>query len=233
MKKYFSTQQKKCIIVKPTQHWFMKKFYILLIVLITLGFVSRAKGDMTSSNYEIYSDSIGVNGGNFSSSTTNSLSDTLGETSAATVSSTSYTIEGGFQAMSRGSLSVSVSNNGSVDLGTLSPSAVNTASVTVAVSTDSDTGYSLSITSAGSMPLASIVPPNTVTTGTEGYGFSASGIDSAFSGEQAVGPILVASASSPVTGDNTTLTFKAALGSGDYNASTFSQSIVLTASANI
>lgn len=212
----------------------MKKFFLALVLLAPWCFAGIANGDMSSTHYQIYADSIGVDGGNFSSSTSFSLTDTIGEPAAGTVSSTDYEVRGGFQAMDRGTLVVSVGNGGTINMGTLSPKTVGTASVDVAISTDSATGYELSISSvSGPAPLADVVPPAVVTAGVEGYGFSASGPDSVISGDVPVQPSLISSTSSPVISDVTTLIFKAAMGSGNYAGAGFSQTIGLTASANI
>lgn len=202
----------------------MKKL-IAIFISILLLFPAGAFGDMTSTNYTIYSDAIGVSGGDFSSSTTYTLTDTFGETPVAYSSSTNYIVNAGYQATTRGSLTLVISTS-SLALGILSTTAVNSATTTVSITTDG--GYNLSISSvSGIMPAA--VVDGSVTAGSEEYGLSATGSDAAFSGDAAViNGLVLASTSTAVTNDATVLVFKAAATTSSI-ASTYSQTIGLTA----
>lgn len=202
---------------------------LFLAALIPANF---ARSEMSSTNYQIYADSIGIDGGVYSSSTSFTLFDTIGESPAGTVTSTSYELSAGFQTMERGTLSVSVSAS-SLDLGTLSKTQVKSASTNVTVSTNASTGYSLSISSAtGIMPSA--VSDGTVSAGSEEYGMSVSGSNAAFTNDRSVtsGRVL-ASATVPVINDITTLTFKASISSASAAAANDNQAITLTVSANL
>jgi len=139
-----------------------------------------------------------------------------------------FTLRGGFQAMERASLSVDVSPS-SVALGQLSLSAVNSSSVVLTVTTDATTGYSAILTEDGNLRKGegganddiNDVSDGTVTAGSEEYGISTTGgagvlaVDTALSGS-----VTVASNESTATGEETTVNFKAAVGSqsraGDY-----------------
>lgn len=204
----------------------------LKIFLIAMFLFSplTAYGEMTSTNYTIYADSIGMGGGSYSTSTSFSLNDTIGEGAAGTSTSTTYEVRGGYQAMDRGTLSVSLSSN-SLTLGTLNASSVNTASTNVTISCDAPSGYTLSASAlSGTMPAG--VADGTVSSGSEEYGVAVSGTDSSVSGDVAIVQGLeLASSNIPVRDSVVTLTFKASMASnsspGDYT-----QSITLTAVAN-
>ena len=143
-----------------------KIIYSFLIAGVILFFNPSASfAAMSSTNYYIYSDAVGVNGGDLSTSSLYSLQDTAGDTSAASLASPSFTLQGGYQAMERGTITISIDQN-SLNLGTLSTSQVNSASTTVTVSTDSTSGYTLSTGSvSGTMPAA--VADGVVTAGSE------------------------------------------------------------------
>lgn len=205
----------------------MKKLtsIFVLFVLLLPVFVQAA---MTSTSYSIIFDAIGVTGGEISTSTSYTISDTVSENFAQVATSTTYTVKGGFQSADFGSLVFTLSS-GSLNLGTLSASTVNSASVNATVS--SDTGYSLSVLNvSGTMPAA--VSGGAVVAGTEGYGFTASGANSVIVGDVAVAPgVVISNTLSQAINDITALTFKAAM-SATSTAGSYSQSIDLVATAH-
>lgn len=190
-----------------------------------------AYGEMNSNNFYIYADSIGLNGGEIATSTSYTLNGTTNDSPGGQVTSTSYNIYGGYQAMEvQESLSVSLDTT-ALALGTLSTSVVTTASAIVTVITNSNSGYSVSFSGVSGTMVAS-VSDGTVTAGSEEYGVSVTGAHTAFADDRSVvaGRIL-ASSSNPTLGDAATLNFKAAAAVGTA-AATFAQTITLTASAN-
>ena len=207
----------------------MRRIIIAILILLALVAPRLVFAVMTSTNYSIIFDAVGVAGGDYITSTTYSLSETIGETPVLTASSTSYKVEGGYQAAVFGSLSFTLDTN-TINLGTLSTSAVNSSAVIATVSNDSS-GYILSINNVvGSMPAA--VTGGAVVAGIEGYGFSASGIHSSIIGDVPVaGGTVIASTSAPASNAITTLTFKAAA-SATSTPGTYSQIIDLVAAAN-
>ncbi|MFA6105613.1 MAG: hypothetical protein WC725_03415 [Patescibacteria group bacterium] len=207
----------------------MIKKIIILSSFLTLFIPQLVFGVMTSTNYSIIFDSVGLAGGDNLTSTSYSLSETIGETPVLTSSSTTYQIQGGYQASIFGSLGISLNTN-SLNLGTLSDTAVNSATAIATVTSES-AGYLLTVNSAtGVMPAA--VVGGTVTAGTEGYGFSASGPNSAIVGDvPVVGGTIIASTTAQVINDQNTLTFKAAASSTSV-AGTYSQSVDLVVSPN-
>jgi hypothetical protein len=207
----------------------MKKIIITICTIFSLFIPQLVFGVMTSTNYSIIFDAVGVAGGNYITSTSYSLSETIGETPVLTATSTTYRVDGGYQAAIFGVLSFTLDTN-SINLGTLSTSTVSSAAAVATVTSDM-AGYLLSINSAvGAMP-ANVVG-GVVVAGTEGYGFSASGLNSSVVGDvPVVGGTIVASTTQPVFGEQTTLTFKASASVGSV-AGNYSQAVDLVASVN-
>jgi len=205
---------------------------IFLLCALGVGFPVGSFGAMSSTNYYIYADAVEIGGGVLGTSSAYSLQGTLGEGTIGTASSTSYEIKAGYQYMERGSLSFSLSAS-SVALGTLSVSAVSSGSLTATVDTDSLTGYTLAISSVSGTGLAAVAD-GTVSAGAEEYGLAVSGSEAAFSNDRAIqAGQAIASTSSPMTVPSaTSITIKAAISDSSV-AGSRSQSIVLTASANI
>ena len=202
------------------------KFY--LIASLTLLFIPQlVYGVMTSTNYTITFDAIGMSG-NGSTSTSYYLSDIIGETPVAIVTSTSYIVNGGFQSAIVGTLNYSLST-AVINLGTLSSGAVNSANTVATISSDS--GFTLTTANiSGTMPAA--VVGGTVTAGTEGYGLSVVGTYSSVIGDvPIINGLSIASSTAQVISDPTTIIFKASA-SGGSTPGSYSQSIDLVASAN-
>ncbi|MFA6486671.1 MAG: hypothetical protein WCT40_04920 [Candidatus Magasanikbacteria bacterium] len=188
---------------------------------------------MTSSHYSIYADSIDT-GGIFSASTTYSMQSTIGESPVGVASSSSgYEIRGGYQAMEQGYLSFE-SGASSFSLGELSTSTVSAASTTITISTDSATGYSLSIASAAmttGTALTAIATP-TFVPGVESYGMVTSTVGGS---EGSAFPIadssLIYTVSGALTNSQTVVTVKAAISEAT-TPGTRAQIITLQAVAN-
>lgn len=206
-----------------------KTFSLFILVVWLFLTVAPVQADMTSTNYHIFADSVNT-GGELSTSTNYSLQDTTGESPAGVQTSGSYEVRGGYQAMERGTLSVSLDSN-SLNLGELSVSSVASASTVATITTDSDTGYNLSIGSVSGASLHSVIDGE-VTAGQEEYGVAVSGVGASFADDQAVtGGLLLASEPGVTTDRAITLTFKASRAAGSASA-TYSQSIVLATMAN-
>jgi len=112
--------------------------------------------------------------------------------------------------MEKGILSMSISGT-ALNLGTLDIGAVSSASTVATITTDSFTGYTLSIGSVSGTVLTA-VSDGAVTAGSEEYGMAVSGADAAFADDRGVSAgLALASANSAVTSREATLTFKAAI----------------------
>lgn len=204
-----------------------KLFSIIIVLGLSFPFVSL--GMMSSSNYTIYADSVDA-GGVFSSGGAYSLEDTTGESPAGFVTSSVYEVRGGYQAMDWTSLSMNISST-NLDLGTASTTQINSASTTVTITTDSSSGYSMSISNISGTSLASVVD-GSVTAGQEEYGLAISGSDALFSDDRGItGGLSLASTSTAATNSATVLTFKASISASTASGAR-SQSITLNGSVN-
>ncbi len=207
----------------------LKRIFGSLLAVLLLGFPVASLAFMSSTNFQIISDTIGVGGG-LSTSTSYGLQDTLGTISIGIVSSTSYRIIGGFQTSESNGITLQV-NNTSLNLGTLSSSMVSSANTTATVTTDAPTGYTLSV---GAVTGTSVTPvaDGSITAGSEEYGLTTTGAESLVSTDVAVtNGLNLASSAAAITGSATMIVFKASISSASAQA-TYSQNITLTAASN-
>ena len=200
---------------------------------LLLGFLvlpTASWGLMSSTNYTIFADSVD-SGGILSTGGVYSLQDTGGESPVGSSTSSSYEVIGGYQAMDWSVLTMDV-NTTTINLGTLAIDQVASASAVISVSADASTGYVLSVASISGTSLGS-VSDGSVSPAHEEYGVAVSGPDAAFSDDRAITAGLnLSSSSTPVVGAQTTLTFKATIGTASV-AGGRSQSVTLIASTNI
>lgn len=204
--------------------------FLLIMALGFLLFPSVSWGVMSSSNYTIFADSID-SGGVLSASGTYSLEDTAGESPAESASSSTYEVIGGYQAMDWSVLTMDIDTT-TVNLGTLIIDRVATSAVVVSVTADASTGYVLSVASVSGTILGG-VSDGSITPGQEEYGVAVSGTDAAFGDDRAITAGLnLSSSSTPVVSAQTTIIFKATMGSASV-AGGRNQSVTLTASTNI
>lgn len=206
----------------------MKIFFTTIFVVLVsfFGFVNSAETEMTGGDFQIYADTFSfisaetMSGGDFT------LSGTGGELSPTSTSGGTYVLNGGFQAAETGILSFSLSAN-SINFGTMDPVAVSSDNMQVTVSSDSENGYTVTITEDGDLRTSSgdnidDVADGEVTAGKEEYGIYTTGADGLLSTDTAIsGSVNVASATGQVTSRSTTVYFKVAVGAstvaGDYS----------------
>ena len=100
-----------------------KVIITLTLSLLVLSVVPSAKALMTSTNYRLYGDELGI-GGNRSTSTSYILEDTAGGLSTGDATSTNYTLLSGFQSLSEHPTFTFSISSSSIDLGQLSPVSV-------------------------------------------------------------------------------------------------------------
>jgi hypothetical protein len=207
----------------------MIKFASLISLLSVFIFPLNTFSAMSSVNYNIFADNLETGGGLQQSASFN-LEGTTGESPVDIINGSTYEIKAGYQFMERGSLGISI-NPTSINLGELTSNAISTDISTIEVSTDSETGYSLSITAVSGSSLT-MVSDGEVTAGSEEYGLSATGSDSLLSGDVAiVNGLLISSATTPTYNNETALSFKASM-SASSPAGSYSQNLTLTASTN-
>ncbi len=159
---------------------------ILALVSLQLGFAQVA----TSTNYQLQSDSINFGGG-LSTSTNYQQESTFGELGTGQSTSTNYQLRAGYQQMQEVYISVTAPSDVTMspNLPGISGGTAN-GSTTVTVTTDSPSGYSLSIESANSpaMQSGAYSIPNynhgadadfsfLVNSGAASFGYSPSSVD--------------------------------------------------------
>jgi len=179
---------------------------------------------------------------NFPNGSAKNIVDTINDadfaTSGMTASSGTYELRGGFEAQEKGILSMNLSSN-SLNLGTITTAAVASSDLTVTVSTDSETGYTLSILEDGNFRAGANtiddVADGDVTAGEEEYGIAVSGTDrdsGLAAGDLALGASMdIASSVGGVTSRVTTVTFKASRAEAT-NAGSYSHQVSFTLTVN-
>ena len=159
---------------------------LLAIVSVQLGFAQVA----TSTNYQLQSDSLNFGGG-LSTSTNYTQESTFGEIGTGRASSTNYQLRAGYQQMQE----VYIAISSAADV-TMSPTlggitgGTSNGSTSVIVTTDSPSGYSLTIQAEGNPAMqragGGSIPNYTGsfpadfsfnTAGASAFGFSPSGVD--------------------------------------------------------
>ena len=133
--------------------------------------------------------------------------------------------------MERGELTVSLDPE-TVSLGTLNTSTVASASVIARVTSDADTGYSLSVGGVSNALLDSVAD-GSVSAGAGEYGMAVSGADSVVGLEDVavVSNQVLAASSTAVVDSATVLTFKASMSEAT-PPGTYNQTVVLQVVAN-
>ncbi|MBI5221886.1 MAG: hypothetical protein HY980_00075 [Candidatus Magasanikbacteria bacterium] len=219
----------------------MRLFFCLCLAVSLVVFpLNAGSASMTSENYQLQLDSVDV-GGNLTTSTNYKVSGSLGESPGVhetQSTSTNYIIEAGFQAAASGvALSATLSTN-AVSLGSLTTADTNKASQTLTVTTNSPTGYSVTITEDGNLRSGSDdindVSDGEVTASSEEYGFRTSGVagqynnvDTAISGAAKT----IATTSTIAISEQTTITYKASIAHGAA-IGTYSHIVTITTTVN-
>lgn len=219
----------------------MNKLFFLLIFILILNFPARAMSiDMTSENYKVFVDTISV-GGSEPVSETYRVFSTEGEAggiSPTQSTSANYVVSAGFQAMANTIYVSATLSESSISLGNLSATAVASGSETITVSTNSPTGYAVTILEDGNLRSGADdindVADGSVTAGSEEYGLITSGVagqmnsvDTAITGVAQN----VAASSTPVLAEQTTLTYKAAVSSATVSGY-YSHQVTFTTTVN-
>jgi hypothetical protein len=198
---------------------FIKSIKIALVCFCLFSLLTnKSLAYMSSANYTNWMDSFNVSGEETSSSLNYQLQDTIGEMGTGTLSSASYTNQGGFrQVEANPILTFSISGN-SIDLGTLNTGAVSTSSHTITTTTNSESGYTTTIIEDGNLRSGANdindVADGAVTAGSEEYGVRTSGAQGQMNGaDTAITSTAqtVASYSSYINASVTTITYRAAI----------------------
>jgi len=170
--------------------------HIGIIVVIFLGCIAaipQVFANMSSNSYAIQYNNVNMTSGEKSSSSY-TVTDTVGQTAAGRYSSSGYLVRSGFQYMyTIGQFSFSISNT-MINLGLLTPGSFNTATTTLTISAKGAGGYQ--ITAFENYPLkivgtSTTIPDTTCDAGTcnegtagvwtntsiPGFGYNMSGTD--------------------------------------------------------
>ncbi|MCX6780052.1 MAG: hypothetical protein NT034_02625 [Candidatus Magasanikbacteria bacterium] len=204
----------------------------LLVIALILLLPGVAQAAMSSANYFIYADSLDY-GGSESTSTSNNVQDSIGgEVALGSNTSTSYEIKAGYQSIEIGTLTLNLDSN-TINFGQPAAGVVVISSLVATIDTNSETGYSLSVSSVSGSSLTAVGDGAVDGVGsTEEYGLAVSGSHAAYVTDAAiVANLVLASSVTIASGDATTLTFKA-VRSANTAAQSYSQTLVLTAAAN-
>lgn len=214
----------------------MKK---ISVILFAFGLLLRPVvgiGQMTGGSFSIPIDSLTISDTLEADGGVYSLNDSTGYPEMGTSTGNTYVLNAGFQQAAGNSVTLSLGAE-TVSLGALSTSAVASSALTATVSTESETGYTLSVSEDGNLRVGSEeindVADGAVSAGAEEYGIRTSGtngllnsVDTAISNNLNIGSSLAS-----VSGDIITINFKAAISSATVFGS-YSHIITFTLTAN-
>lgn len=214
----------------------MKKICILFLINATLFWPLTGYSQMTGGSYNIPIDSFSINdnseitGGNYSQL------DSSGYNEMSTSTGNTYNLFAGFHEELANTVSLNLGAS-SVSLGSLSQASVSNSSIEATISTDSITGFTLSLTEDGNLRSGANdindVADGSVTAGSEEYGIRTSGTDGLFnSTDNAITNNLnIASNLGSISNDVTTINFKASASSATTYGS-YSHIVTFTLTAN-
>lgn len=206
-----------------------------LILFFLIFFAPVPVFAMSSTNYSILADTF--DNGGFGSSTNYYTFGTIGEWEGGTTTSTNYGILGGYSGIWADSAISLTLGSSSVSLGTLVSSAVSSVSNIATVTTDYAGGYSLYLYESAGLASGSDVindvTDGSVTAGSEEYGIRTSGTSGSYNSTDT--SIIstwksVATNAGAASSEQTTITFKASVGS-DTPSGTYSHSVSVAAVA--
>ena len=164
--------------------------------------------------------------------------------SGMTISGDSYILKAGFQAMEKGSVTMTLSTS-SLSFGTLSESTLTTSSIIATVTSDTTTGYGVTVSEDTNLCIGGVnctldanniddivVAP--VAAGSEGYGMKTSGGAGLLAADTAITSDGVATINSgtDVTSQQTTILFSVAIDAAQTIAGAYSHTVTVTATAN-
>lgn len=215
----------------------MRRFITTMAVALCLFWITPLKTAMTGGEFELYADSFSFTSVDEATGQGFSIFSSGGGVASTSTSGGVVDLRGGFQAAEKGILSLSLDTN-SVALGELSAGKVSSGRITLTASTDSETGYTISISEDGNLRTTSgasdinDVSDGEVTAGQEEYGIRISGRDALLSGDRAIsGAVDIASFSGMITSRSTGVEFRASRGSNTPEGS-YSHRVMFTLTAN-
>lgn len=194
---------------------------------------------MNGGDFEIYADTFSVVQDQLATGGAFTLYSTGGDPFATSTSGGAFSLNGGFLAAERSSVSLSIEPS-SIALGQLSLAAVSSGSTVLHVTTEAPTGYTVTVSADGNLRKGNgganddldNVLDGAVTAGSEEYGIVTSGGGGRLATDTAlVNTLTIASDTVDVNDQQTTVTFKAAIGPHS-RAGNYSQVVTFTLTAN-
>lgn len=219
---------------------YYKKTYFTVLILAFLFFwipFSISFAVMSGGTYDIFADTFSATDDSAASTGgTYSLRSNGGESGVGNLSGGTYTLRGGFQAMEKSVLSMSFTTS-SVGLGILSLVSIASSTVSSTVTTDSVTGYSITLTEDGNLRdggnTLDDVLDGAVTAGSEEYGLRTIGGGGEWAGVDTaiVNGLEIATSLGVVNNQETGIQFRAAIG-GSSLAGSYAHTITATITVN-
>lgn len=216
----------------------MKRSIVTLAIIFCLTWIRPLNTlSMEGGGYQIIADSFSFTSVDQVTGSDYAVFSTGGEVAATSTTGANVVLRGGFQAANQGILRLTLSSD-SIALGALSETAVANADLTATVSTDSQTGYTLSLAEDGNLRDGSgndinDVADGEVAAGQEEYGIRTSGADGLLAIDQNLntGGRNVAASAGIVTNRATTISFRASRGNGT-PAGNYSHRVTFTLTVN-
>jgi hypothetical protein len=216
----------------------MKRLIITIILIFCLlPSTNFSRAAMSGGDYSIPVDAFTVFEGDESTGGDYSLDRTGGEFFAGNITGGTYTLKAGFQAILSNSLDYQLSETSiSLDFGSSPQTTLASDSLVVGVTTDSLTGYTLSLAEDGNLVSGvndiNDVSDGDVTIGSEEYGINTTGNDAMIVSDTAIsGSVTIAKSTIPTEQSETTVNFEAAA-SVLSKAGTYTQTLTFTITTN-
>jgi len=216
----------------------MKFTIVTLAVIFCFTWITPLNAlSMEGGGYQIIADSFSFTSVDQATGGDYAIFSTGGEVGATSTVGGNAVLRGGFAATNQGILRLTLSSD-AINLGALSEAAVASANLIATVSTDSQTGYTLSLTEDGNLRDASgndinDVSDGAVDAGQEEYGIRTVGPDGLLAIDQNLYPgnRNVAAAAGIVTNRATTISFRASR-SNATAAGSYSHRVTFTLTVN-
>lgn len=211
------------------------KHLLLALFCITILVLPQSVGtEMSGGDFSIPVDSFSFFEAGSSTGGAFILEDAGEGIGAGQSSSGDFVLDAGFQAEISGTVSITNSET-SLSLGTLSLTSVSSRSLVSTISTDSITGYTLSISEDGDLRNGSDsiadVTDGVVTAGEAEYGVTTSGADALLSSDAAIEGSVHLARRNNAGQEATTVTFRASIGQNS-QAGTYNHTVTLSVTAN-
>lgn len=214
------------------------KLLTTLIISLFFVFISvePISTQMSGGGYNIYTDKFSVVSTNTSTGGNYQVTQSAGQYFATTTTSGDFELRGGFQAQEKGVLKVNLNKN-TLDLGTITENGVSRGTLKLTVTTDSETGYNMSIREDHNLKSGSLtindVSDGTVTTGSQEYGINTKGSDGMLGQDKGIsGTLNIASHNGQVYKRIVEVVFKASLDQNTSNKQNLSHQVTFDTTVN-